>query len=230
MDPAFFEKMQPPKFKETYGRCMACELDGTTVVHDKSRVHSVRARCSYCDKCKHQAGQGLTWTSCIGLVLLVTSLFCGRTSEKALVQLHTDWLWIFPHLMGQLLDRGFTGVRRWYPTRLVSYHPAKVQDRKKGGVDLTTEQVIDSAVQAADRYTSEVVYSRVKVFDILQSKCAFKFLPYITTGWYVGHMFAQFYKPLREPTTWKHRQTYLDDAMALAPLSHVDVASFIELL
>ena len=52
------------------------------------------------------------------------------------------------------------------------------------------------------RYTSEVVYSRVKVFDILDDKLPFKFLPYVTFGWYVGHLFAQFYLPLREPTVW----------------------------
>ena len=95
-DAEFFAMMQPPKFKETYGRVISTELDGTTVVHEKSRLHSLKSRSSYSDKCGHQAGQGLTWTSPIGLVLLLTSLFCGRTSEKSLVKLYADWLWIFP--------------------------------------------------------------------------------------------------------------------------------------
>ena len=68
-------------------------------------------------------------------------------------------------LTGQLLDRGFTGVRRFYPTHLVSYHPAHVKDRKKGGVTLTVNEVIDSAVQAADRYGDSLTDLHIKHFD-----------------------------------------------------------------
>ena len=91
----FFKWHQPADFGKKYGCCIECELDGTVTKHDKSRKHSVKARCSYCDKCKHQAAQGLTWTSVIGLVLLCTTMWCGRTSEKALVRLYRSWLTIF---------------------------------------------------------------------------------------------------------------------------------------
>ena len=62
----FFRFHQPVGFQEKYGMCIHCELDGTITKHDKSRVHSVKARCSYNDKCKHQASQGLTWSTAIG--------------------------------------------------------------------------------------------------------------------------------------------------------------------
>lgn len=62
----FFRFHQPVGFHEKYGMDIDCELDGTITKHDKSRVHSVKARCSYCDKCKHQASQGLTWSTAIG--------------------------------------------------------------------------------------------------------------------------------------------------------------------
>ena len=65
-DDDFFRFHQPVGFQERYGTCIHCELDGTTTKHDKSRRHSVKARCSYNDKCKHQAAQGLTWSTAIG--------------------------------------------------------------------------------------------------------------------------------------------------------------------
>ena len=95
-DADFFKTQQPAGFQERYGCVISNELDGTTIKHDKSRRHSVKARSSYNDKTKHQACQGLTWTSAIGLVLLCTTVWCGRTSEKALVRLHKKWLTIFP--------------------------------------------------------------------------------------------------------------------------------------
>ena len=127
-----------------------------------------------------------------------------------------------PHCMcsgvGQLLDRGFRGIAKCYPNRIYSFYPAVVKDRDKGAVDLTHEQVIDSSEQAADRYTCEVVYRRVKVFDILHGHLPRKFLPYITAGWYVAHMFAQFYPPLRESVGCPLREQQLQDAIALGLL------------
>ena len=95
-NPEFFKYHQPVGFAEKYGKTVSNELDGTTTKHDKSRRHSVKARSSYCDKVKHQAAQGLTWTTPVGLVLLATTMWCGRTSEKHLVRLHRKWLSIFP--------------------------------------------------------------------------------------------------------------------------------------
>ena len=99
-----------------------------------------------------------------------------------------------------------------------SLYPAVVKDREKGGVTLSAEQVIDSSEQASDRYTCEVVYKRVKSFDILQGHLPRKFLPYISAGWHVAHMFAQFYPPLREPIAWPMREHYLLRAISLAPV------------
>ena len=168
-------------------------------------------------------------------------MWCGRTSEKALVRLYRRWLTIFPACVnasvpyahehhsitpmcrgvGQLLDRGFRGIAKCYPNRMYSFYPAVVKDREKRAADLTHEQVVDSAEQAADRYTCEVVYRRVKVFDILHGHLPRKFLPYITAGWYVAHMFAQFYPPLRESVGCALRDKQLQDAIALAPLAQV---------
>ena len=70
-DDDFFRFHQPAGFQERYGTCIHCELDGTTTKHDKSRRHSVKARCSYNDKSGHQAGQGLTWSTAIGALAIM---------------------------------------------------------------------------------------------------------------------------------------------------------------
>ena len=123
------------------------------------------------------------------------------------MRLHRKWLDIFPAGVGQLLDRGFVGISREHPKRMYSFFPAVVKDRTKGeGVgfrvtahththtctcthtrnpgtsNLSKGDVEDSAKQASDRYTCEVVYNRVKVFDILKGHLPIKFLPYITAG------------------------------------------------
>ena len=89
---------------------MACQVDGSCVDIEMSRTYTAKARASFSDKTGKQACQGLTWSMCIGLVTLVTSLFCGRVAEKEMVRLHRDWLDIFPAGHGRLVDRGFRCV------------------------------------------------------------------------------------------------------------------------
>ena len=103
---------------------------------------------------------------------------------------------------------------------MTSLYPAVVTDREKGAPGLACGDVVDSAEQAADRYTCEVVYRRVKVFDILHGHLPRKFLPFITSGWYVAHMFCQYYEPLRESVTWTQREYYMEMAVRLGPLAN----------
>lgn len=76
-DDDFFRFHQPAGFQDRYGTCIHCELDGTTTKHDKSRRHSVKARCSYNDKCGHQAAQGLTWSTAIGTLAIMCVWLVG---------------------------------------------------------------------------------------------------------------------------------------------------------
>lgn len=196
LDPSasMFDKMQPVDYD--YPCKMACETDGSLVDIGTSRKYSSKSRSSFADKSGSQAGQGLTWTSCIGLVILVTALFCVRVSEKEMVRLHRTWLGIFPEGYGRLVDRGFTFCTQFYPNLNQAFSPAHV-NRKTG--DLTHRQVIDARRQSADRYTCEVVYSRVKQFRILTGRCPVSRLQFLPSAWLVAHMAANFYKPLRAP-------------------------------
>ena len=116
------------------------------------------------------------------------------------------------------MDRGFCGIDRLHPNKMTSLYPAVVKDREKGGVGLTRDEVVSSAEQSSDRYTCEVVYRRVKVFDILHGHLPRKFLSFLTPAWYVGHMFAQYYNPLRESVAWSQREYHMQAAVNLGPL------------
>ena len=115
----------------------------------------------------------------------------------------------------QMLDRGFLGIAQHHPNRMFSFFPAVVRDREKGKSELTAQDIIvSSSKQASDRYTCEVVYNRVKVFDIVKGYLTYKFLMYVTAGWYVAHMFCQFYGPLREPVSWPMRDLHPREAIS----------------
>ena len=189
-----FSKMQPVGFN--YPLPISHETDGSCVNIGFSRKFSAKARSSYSDKTGTQSAQGLTWSACIGLVLLCTALFCARVSEKELVRMHSAWLDIFPPKHGRLVDRGFTFCTQWYKYLVRAFSPAFVS-RATG--DLTHRQVIDARRQSADRYTCEVVYSRVKTFKILTGKCPVHLLQYLNDAWYVAHMAANFFTPLARP-------------------------------
>jgi hypothetical protein len=200
-DAEIFAKMQPVGYN--YPVPIACQVDGTCVGIQTSRKYSAKARASYSDKTHTQAAQGITWSSCIGLVLLCTSLYCARVAEKELVRLHSSWLDIFPPRHGRLVDRGFTFCTQWYKNLIRAFSPAFV-NRATG--DITHRQVINARRQSADRYVCEVVYSRVKSFRILTGRCPVSRLQYLTPAWYVGHMVANMYKPLVTPDcmdTWE---------------------------
>ena len=212
LDPteALFSKMQPVDFN--YPCKIACETDGSVVDIGTSRKYSFKSRASFSDKSGSQAGQGLTWSSCIGLILLTTAFFCARVSEKELVRLHRSWLHIFPEGYGRLVDRGFTFCTQFYPNLNQAFSPAHI-NRKRG--DLTHRQVIDARRQSADRYTCEVVYSRVKQFRILTGRCPVIRLQYLPAAWLVAHMVANFYKPLREPdcmSEWSNAKSQSADS------------------
>ena len=100
---------------------------------------------------------------------------------------------------------------------MLSLFPAVVTDREKGAVGLSNSQVVSSAEQAGDRYTCEVVYNRVKEFKILHGHLPRKFLKFITAGWYVAHMFCQYYGPLRESVSWGQRDFHMQEAINLGP-------------
>ena len=180
---------------------MSHQTDGSCIDIEMSRQYSSKARSSFSDKTGKQSGQGLTWSACIGLVLLATALYCGRCAEKELVRLHRHWLDIFPPKHGRLVDRGFRYTTKWYKNLVRAFLPAGLAGKPKDSKFFTHAEVIDARKQSADRYTCEAVFSRVKQFRVLTGRQPIHNLQYINSAWYVAHMVANMYKPLAKPDT-----------------------------
>jgi hypothetical protein len=97
---------QPPGFSDRYDRPIACLVDGSIVTMDTARTVSLQLRATWNNKGKTNAALGIVWASACGLLLVLTSLFCGRISEEGLVWLHHQLLSDFPEGFGRLVDKG----------------------------------------------------------------------------------------------------------------------------
>ena len=112
--PALLNAHQISGFGSRYKKPIACLVDGTVVSLGTSRKNTVLQRSTWSNKAKGNAAQGLAWTSPCGLLLVHTSLFNGRLSEKDTVWLHRELLRVFPRGYGQLVDRGFSSCTAAY--------------------------------------------------------------------------------------------------------------------
>ena len=189
-----FSNMQPVGVN--YPLPISHETAASSIKIGVSRKFSSKARSSYSNKIGTQSAHGLTWSSCIGLVILCTALFCARVSEKELVRLHSSWLHIFPPRHGRLVDHSFTFCTQWYKNLVRAFSPASVPCTT-GGV--THRQVIDDRRQLADIYAGDKVYSRVKSFKMLTGRCPVQMIQYLNDAWYVAHMVANMFPPLVSP-------------------------------
>ena len=191
-----FDKSQPEGFN--YPMKIAVQPDGSDIKIGTSRKFSAKARSSFSNKTGTQSARAITWSTCNGLVLLTTSLYCARCSEKELVRIHQSWLHIFPKGFGRLVDRGFTHCTQFYKWLLRAFAPAFVN--KETG-DITHRQVLDARLQSSQRYVCEVVFSRVKLFRILTGVCPVNKLQFLNSAWHVAHMVANLYAPLVKSDT-----------------------------
>jgi hypothetical protein len=147
-------------FTTRYKKKIACLVDGTVVNLGTSRQNSVLRRSTWSNKSKGNAAQGLAWVSPAGFLLVNSSLFNGRLSEKDTVWLHRELLRVFPRGYGQLVDRGFCSCTAAYEHLVQCFFPAFAKD-------LCTSNIIDAKKQSADRYVVETFFSRVKEFRVL---------------------------------------------------------------
>jgi hypothetical protein len=147
-------------FTTRYNKKIACLVDGTVVNLGTSRQNSVLQRSTWSNKSKSNAAQGLAWVSPAGFLLVNSSLFNGRLSEKDTVWLHRELLRVFPRGYGQLVDRGFSACTAAYEHLVQCFFPAFARD-------LCTSNIIDAKKQSADRNVVETFFSRVKEFRTL---------------------------------------------------------------
>ena len=206
--PSFFEETMPAGWKERYGKIVSASKDGKVVMIECVRRSSKNSRINHSNKVHHQGAVGITWSmGGTGLISLVTDLFGACASEPSIVELHSDWLAIFPPGSVILVDRGFAYCQVFYPNGNEQVPPAFMKGRKQ----LPADEVQTSRRIAEDRYTSETVFSRVVMHHLVDGIVDYNHFPYLGDAWIVAHFGAQLYEPLIAPKYWPRDNDYFDD-------------------
>ena len=188
---------QPSEFEGRYKKPIATLVDGTAVKIETFRGNCYLKRATYCNKVKANAVQGLAWASACGLLLVWTSLFCGRLSETAMGRLHGQLLDGFPAGWARLVDRGFAQLTAAYKNLLQGYYPAFVRDGK-----ISASGANDSKKQSQDRYVVETFFSRVKHWSRLSGVAKWAWFPYLEHIWVCALSNTDLRFPLRLPNNW----------------------------
>ena len=203
--PALLDAHQIADFGTRYTKKIACTVDGTTVNIGTARKNSVLARSTWSNKSQGNAAQGLAWVSPAGLLLVHSSLFNGRLSEKATVWLHRELLGVFPAGYALLVDRGFAACTAAYKHLLQGLFPAFAKD-------LCRETIQDAKKQSADRYVVETFFSRVKNFLMLAGKVPVERAWLLERAWVCALAATDLYAPLRKPESWEGTQEFYRNA------------------
>ena len=106
----------------------------------------------------------------------------------------------------------YSGCTKFYPNTCRCFAPAFRNRKTK---DLEYDQISDANANSSDRYVVEVVYRRVKTFRILRGHVDRGFMSHVGYAWHVGHMFANFYAPLRCPIGWDKFPSLFEKACTL---------------
>jgi hypothetical protein len=199
------EQHQINGFSTRYCKKIACLVDGTTVDLGTPRKNSILQRSTFSNKAGRNAAQGLGWVSPAGLLLLYSSLFNGRLSEKDTVWLHRELLRVFPRGWGQLVDRGFSSCTAAYENLLQCFFPAFAKD-------LCRSTILDAKLQSSDRYVVETFFSRVKEFLLLSTTVPVERAWQLESAWVCALSATDLYAPLRPPVSWEATQQAMRDA------------------
>ena len=192
---------QPAWFKDRYNMPISVMVDGKDITIDTPRQQSLYARWCYSNKEKFQAVRGITWSGPHGLVQMTTDLFCGRTSEAALVKLYMQgggWSSEVPIGTARSEDRGFAFTTPYYCNFNRSIVPAFLGGRHQ----FVKKEVYSSALYSADRYSCESVFSRVAKSPSLGERIPARFFSYTNAAWLTAHARANTMQPIAKPANW----------------------------
>ena len=174
-------------------------VDGTDVFVESVRVQRAVLVMQASDKVKRSAVRGCTWSTPHGMVHEFTDPVFARASEKALVQLWTKHGRLADIPVGYLIsaDKGFDGTSGCYPNYNPVMHPAFLTGGNGAQFDVAQ---LDWNKKACEmRYTSEVVFTRVKKYGGLGGIVRRRHFHYLRDLWAWAHGMANDYNCLQMP-------------------------------
>ena len=196
----FLDESYPESYAElNFTNPVATIIDGTDVGCQTVRVDRYINVIQQSNKIHASSVRGITWSTPMGMVHEFTDPFFGRASEKALVKVWTSQ-GRFCDLPAKYLvsgDKGFDGTSVLYPRYNPVIHPAFLTGGD--GAQFTEEQMDWNRRACKYRYTSEVVFSRMKNYGGLAGIIPRYRFNYLRDMWAWAHGMANLYYPLQSP-------------------------------
>ena len=156
--PQNFLDALPESFVEAGTPKATVQIDGTDVLKEEDRGHSLLTKAGRSNKSEHAAFRGLAWTTPRGLNVEHTPLCLGKAEETALNGWWKPRLSKMPPGREVLAGRGFETCARHYPNCNFHRCPTRLAGRKQ-----FSESEVKSDYQIFRlRCTCEVVFARVK--------------------------------------------------------------------
>lgn len=185
----FLDETYPTAYHDLdFTNPVATVVDGTDVPMDTVRTDRYVSISQSSNKIKNSAARSITWSSPMGLVHEFTDPFFARASEKAIVTLWASEGRFVDLPDGYLVsgDKGFDVI-----------HPAFLTGGD--GAQFSVEQMGWNRKACKNRYTSEVVFSRVKKYGGLGGIIRRHNFNYVRDMWAFAHGMANMYSCILSP-------------------------------
>jgi len=196
----FLDATYPTSYHDlNFTHPVATVIDGTDVLMETVRTDRYVNISQASNKMKSSACRGITWSTPMGLVHEFTDPFFARASEKAIVKLWTSMGRLSDLPDGYLVsgDKGFDCTAVFYPKYNPVIHPAFLTGGN--GAQFTVEQMDWNRQACKNRYSSEVVFSRVKMYGGLSGIIRRHHFHYVRDLWAFAHGMANMYSCIQTP-------------------------------
>jgi hypothetical protein len=196
----FLDKTYPTSYHDlNFTTPVATVVDGTDVLMETVRTDRYVNISQASSKLKSSACRGITWSTPMGMVHEFTDPFFARGSEKAIVALWTSMGRLADLPDGYLVsgDKGFDSTSVFYPKYNPVIHPAFLTGGD--GAQFTVEQMDWNRQACKNRYTSEVVFSRVKMYGGLSGIIRRHHFHYLRDMWAFAHGMANMFSCIQRP-------------------------------
>ena len=196
----FLDQTYPTAYHDLdFTNPVATVVDGTDVPMDTVRSDRYVSISQSSNKIKNSAARGITWSSPMGLVHEFSDPFFARASEKAIVKLWASEGRLVDLPDNYLVsgDKGFDKTSGFYPKYNPVIHPAFLTGGD--GAQFTEEEMGWNRKACKNRYTSEVVFSRVKKYGGLSGIIRRHNFNYVRDLWAFAHGMANMYSCILSP-------------------------------
>ena len=196
----FLDETYPTSYLDLdFTHPVATVVDGTDVLMETVRTDRYVNIFQASNKMHSSACRGITWSTPMGMVHEFTDPFFARASEKAIVKLWTSMGRLADLPDGYLVsgDKGFDSTSVFYPKYNPVIHPAFLTGGD--GAQFSVDQMDWNRQACKNRYTSEVVFSRVKMYGGLSGIIRRHHFHYLRDMWAFAHGMANMYSCIQAP-------------------------------